>query len=188
MVEEVVIKIKLEIPPEEEQKIKDKAQKINDEFELPEEGQVIEGEIKGDKLDKLNKLDVGAIGNIINMARNPIGAITSVLQSVPMLGPLIAVVTTVLALPQMINAFIRILKDRRIIGVFKREILNEVNPFLTREQQRLRGLGENQVIITQTKGFINKSGGVFTTNTLSQVRADGISDIGIRDKARGLWQ
>lgn len=186
MVEEVTIKIHLEIPEEEQQKVKDIAQEIND-FELPEEGEFTGEKIeKSSKLDRLKDLDTGAFGKIINFARNPESIITTVLQSSSMLIPLVGIITTVLALPQMINSFVNMLKDRRIIGVFKRDILNEKNPFLTREQQRLRGLGENQVIITQNKGYINKSGGVFTTNTLSQVRANGISDIGIRDKAQGL--
>lgn len=188
MVEEVTIKIHLEIPPEEEQKIKQKAKEIAD-YELPEEGEVIGDELKkSSKLDRLKDLDTGSLGKIIGFARNPESILTTILSSSSMLIPLVGVVTAVLALPQMINGFVKLLKDKRIIGVFKREILNEVNPFLTREQQRLRGLGENQVIITQNKGFINKSGGVFTTNTLSQVKANGISDIGIRDKAKGIWQ
>ena len=72
------------------------------------------------------------------------------------------------------------------MGVFKRDILNEVNPYLTREQQQLRRLGEDQVIFSQNQGFSN-AGGILSTNTLSQVRANGISDIGLRDKAMGVY-
>jgi len=77
------------------------------------------------------------------------------------------------------------LKDRRVLGVFKREVLKELNPFLTREQQQQRRLGETRVIATQIGGFGN-TGGLLTTNTLSQVKANGISDIGLRDKSLGV--
>jgi len=188
MVEEVTIKIHLEVPDEEQQKIKDIAQEI-DSFELPEEGEFTGEKIeKSGKLDRLKDLDKSSISKIIGLVRNPESILTSILSSTSMFLPLVGILTAVLTAPQMINGFVKMLKDRRIIGVFKREILNERNPFLTREQQRLRGLGENQVIISQNKGYINRTGGLFQTNTLSQVRANGISDIGIRDKANGLWQ
>lgn len=188
MVTDIVVKIKLEIPQEEEQKIKNKAQEIAD-FELPKEGEFTGGEIKKSSVfDKFKDLDSGSINRVIGFARNPTSIITGILSSSSMLLPLVGIVTTVLTMPQLVNGFVKLLKDKRILGVFKRDILNERNPFLSREQQRLRGLGESQVIITQNRGFINKSGGVFTTNTLTQVRANGISDIGIRDKANGIWQ
>lgn len=105
--------------------------------------------------------------------------VTSIFQSVPILA-------AILAAPQSIQAFVNFLKDSRIIGVFKRDVLNERNPFLSREQQRARQIGDHAVIFSNTHGFASSNSNL-TTNTLSQVRANGISDIGLRDKSGGLF-
>lgn len=98
----------------------------------------------------------------------------------------IPVISAILAAPQLIEGFISLLKDSRIIGVFRRELQNERNPFLTREQQRARQIGETSVIFTNTSGYTPTNGNL-TTNTLNQVRANGISDIGLRDRALGSF-
>jgi len=118
-------------------------------------------------------------------ARNPTGALVGLLSAVPVVGAIVSIITFAITLPEIANQIINILKDHRFLGVFKRDILNERNGFLTREQQQLRRLGETQVIISQNQGFSN-AGGILSTNTLSQVRANGISDIGLRDKTMGF--
>lgn len=118
-------------------------------------------------------------------AKDPVGAIVGILSAVPVVGAIVSIMMFAFSLPVMVNQVATLLKDKRLIGVFKREILNERNAFLTREQQQLRRLGETQVIFSQSQGF-NNSGGILSTNNLSQVKANGISDIGLRDKAMGF--
>jgi hypothetical protein len=118
-------------------------------------------------------------------AKDPVGAIVGILSAVPVVGAIVSIMMFAFSLPVMVNQVATLLKDKRLIGVFKREILNERNAFLTREQQQLRRLGETQVIFSQSNGFSN-SGGILSTNNLSQVKANGISDIGLRDKAMGF--
>jgi hypothetical protein len=118
-------------------------------------------------------------------AKDPVGAIVGILSAVPVVGAIVSIMMFAFTLPVMVNQVATLLKDKRLIGVFKREILNERNAFLTREQQQLRRLGETQVIFSQSQGF-NNSGGILSTNNLSQVKANGISDIGLRDKAMGF--
>lgn len=121
----------------------------------------------------------------MSYAKDPVGAIVGILSAVPVVGAIVSIMMFAFTLPVMVNQVATLLKDKRLIGVFKREILNERNAFLTREQQQLRRLGETQVIFSQSQGF-NNSGGILSTNNLSQVKANGISDIGLRDKAMGF--
>ena len=112
-----------------------------------------------------------------------------IFKNIPFITPLLTtvpIITAIIAAPQMVDGMIKILKSSRVIGVFKRDVLNELNPFLTREQQRARLIGERGVIFTNTTGFASSNGNL-TTNTLAQVRANGISDIGLRDKSGGLF-
>ena len=108
-------------------------------------------------------------------AKDPVGAIVGILSAVPVVGAIVSIMMFAFSLPVMVNQVATLLKDKRLIGVFKREILNERNAFLTREQQQLRRLGETQVIFSQSNGFSN-SGGILSTNNLSQVKANGISE------------
>lgn len=103
--------------------------------------------------------------------------VTAIFSSLP-------IITAIFAAPHAVDGFIQMLKDTRVIGVFRRDLLNERNPFLTRDQQRARQIGEASVIFTNTSGYTPTNGNL-TTNTLSQVKANGISDIGLRDKALG---
>ena len=164
--------------------MKKAASEIHDDFELP--GKQIEDENFTDSVNQQTQGGIGKAGVLVSFAQNPTGMLVGLLSAVPVVGAIVSIMTFALTLPQTINAFVDILKDKRIMGVFKRDILNEVNPYLTREQQQLRRLGEDQVIFSQNQGFSN-AGGILSTNTLSQVRANGISDIGLRDKAMGVY-
>jgi len=136
-----------------------------------------------EKMQKLLGVDPTNFSSLLNIGRNPGGFLLQILGTV---GLPLAFVTALIKSPQMVQGFINILKDSRIIGVFKRDVLNERNPFLSREQQRARQIAETSVIFSNTNGF-TQSNGNLTTNTLSQVRANGISDIGLRDRSGGLF-
>jgi len=136
-----------------------------------------------EQLQKLIGIEPTDFQNLINIARNPEGFLLQFLNIAKL--PL-AIITAALSAPQAVNAFVSFLKSRRAIGVFRREIQRELNPFLSREEQRSRQLGETLVIATQFRGF-GANPRILTGNTLSQVRANGISDIGLRDKAGGLF-
>lgn len=130
---------------------------------------------------------------LASLIANPQGFLQDRLQrlftNLPFITPLltsIPIITALIAAPQMVNGIVSLLKDSRVLGVFRREVLNERNAFLSREQQRARQIGEQSVVFTNTAGFASSSGNL-TTNSLSQVRANGISGIGLRDKAGGLF-
>ena len=133
-------------------------------------------------------------GEIRQLISNPTGFVTDkIFDFFRNLSPFttaafsfIPFIAAAIAAPQVTQALINFLKDRRVIGVFRREILNEANPFLSRKQQRDRSLGVDAVRLDQNSGFTN-SGGNLSSNTLAHVRANGISDIGLRDRASGLF-
>ena len=115
--------------------------------------------------------------------------IKSAFTNIPFITPLIValpIITALLKAPDMIQGLVTLLKDNRVLGVFKRDVLNERNPFLSREQQRARQIGETSALFTNTSGFTTSNGNL-TSNSLAQVRANGISDIGLRDKTGGLF-
>lgn len=128
-----------------------------------------------------------------NLLSNPRGAIEdrvkSVFENIPFIKPILVsvpIIGAILQAPAMIDGLVKMLKDNRIIGVFKRDVLNERNPFLSREQQRARLIGETHATFSNTSGF-TPSNGNLTSNSLAQIRANGISDIGLRDKSGGLF-
>ena len=121
----------------------------------------------------------GAIEDRIKTAFTNLPFITPILTALP-------VVSAIFAAPAAIDSLVKLLKDSRILGVFKRDVLNERNPFLSREQQRGRQIGETHATFSNTHGFTPTNGNL-TSNTLSQIRANGISDIGLRDKSGGLF-
>ena len=131
--------------------------------------------------------------NVLDFAANPAGAITKqfskIANSIPVIAAITSAVTSVLAAPEIFKGIVQTLTQRGgpMSKFFKREIEKERNPFRSREQQKLIKIGESQIITTQARGFSNAGGGLLTSNTLSQVRANGISDIGLRDKAGGLF-
>lgn len=130
--------------------------------------------------------------NILEFAGNPQGSFLKIFSSVgkaiPVIGAITSAVTAALAAPEIFKGLVEKLTQRGgpMSRFFQREILRERNPFRSRQQQKLIQIGESQIITTQARGFSN-SGSNLTSNTLSQVRANGISDIGLRDKAEGLF-
>lgn len=120
-----------------------------------------------------------AIQDRIKEAFTNMPFITPILTAFP-------IITAILAAPQMIDGLVKLLKDNRVLGVFKRDVLNERNPFLSREQQRARLIGETHATFSNTSGF-TPSNGNLTSNSLAQIRANRISDIGLRDKSGGLF-
>lgn len=131
--------------------------------------------------------------NILEYANDPKGSFLKTFQSVgqaiPVIGAISAAVTSALAIPEVVKSLIDKLTQRGgpFSRFFQREILREQNPFRSREQQKLIQIGESQIITTQVRGFSSGGGSQLTSNTLAQVRANGISDIGLRDKAEGLF-
>lgn len=111
------------------------------------------------------------------ISSNPNGK--AVLAFVPVVG-------AALASPEIVYQIIQVLIapggpfDRRL-----RIILEEQEEqFLSREAQKRRELGLDQVVISQT-GYGNANGRL-TTNTLEQVKQAGISDIGLNETGIGM--
>lgn len=246
MVEEVKVKIRLEVDEGDKQKIRNEAQAIKEIGESPirkeSEGAPFRGGIFNDREDPgvkgfeqrqsigggverlrdrtssapvdlrssfqkakdEEKANSQAIKEqekridrqekeLAQLISNPQGFIQDKLQdafrNLPFITPLLTavpVVTAIVASPQMIKGVVNLLKDSRVIGVFRRDVLDERNPFLSREQQRARRIGETSALFTNTSGFAQSNANL-TSNTLSQVRANGISDIGLREKSGGLY-
>ena len=137
-----------------------------------------------DALKEALGIDPTDFKNLLNIARNPQGFL---LRFLSVAGLPLAVITTIISSPQLIGQLIDFLTQRGgpFDKFFKRRLDEEQNPFLSREQQKLRQIGEQGVIFSQFQGFGNTNNHL-TTNTLAQVRANGISDIGLRDKAGGF--
>lgn len=99
---------------------------------------------------------------------------------------MIPIVGAALSTPQIARQLVDMLVapggpfDRR----FKLILANQEEQFLSREAQKRRSLGLDQVVISQT-GFGNANGRL-TVNTLNQVKATGTSNIGLNEVAIGL--
>jgi len=151
-------------------------------------------EIKGNKnnIAEVLGLENFQAKNILEFAGNPKGSFlnifSSVANSIPVVAAITSGITSVLAAPEIFQGLVKKLTQRGgpMSRFFQREITRERNPFRSRQQQKLLQIGESQIITTQARGF-SGAGVRLTSNTLSQVRANGISDIGLRDKAGGLF-
>lgn len=152
--------------------------------ELKNKIENLEEKTDPESLKHLIGFDPTEFKTLLYMARNPAGFL---LQFISTVGLPISVVTAIISSPQMVQRLVDFLTARGgpFDKYFKRQLQNEQNPFLSREQQKLVQIGEQQVIFSQFQGFGN-SNGYLTSNTLAQVRANGISDIGLRDKAGGF--
>jgi|TARA_R110000824_G_scaffold137679_4_gene302246 hypothetical protein len=107
--------------------------------------------------DKLGSVSAG-VGSMGNFVKNPAGFMARIMgSSLPLFG---AVFALMLAIPEIIEALGKLLFgaggpfDRR----FKREIKREFMTFLTREEQKRRALGLDQLIWTWNEGFSNSLG------------------------------
>ena len=125
--------------------------------------------------------------NIMNFARNPTTQLLGVMKGAAFLGPFAAVVVAVLAFPAVMDKLIDLLTmpggpfDKRL----RIDFTKDMNSFFTRMEQRRRGIGLDQVVSTQFKGFGNM-GGMLTQNTLNEVKATGISRLGVHEQSIGL--
>lgn len=138
-----------------------------------------------EELQKLIGFDPTEFKNLLNIARNPAGFL---LQFVNTIGLPLAVVTTIISSPRLVEELVNFLTQRGGLfdRYFKRKLQEEQNPFLSRQEQKLRQIGEQGVIFTQYQRFGTTDGNL-VTNSLAQARANGISDIGLRDRAGGLY-
>lgn len=122
-------------------------------------------------------------------AKNPIGAVTSALQGIPL--PHAQLVALALAMiPILFKEFTR---DGGILDLrWKRIMDNEVNSFLDRQTQRNTQIGLRQVIIQSRAGFIQMNGAGGNENTIRQVRDGGVdgnrlAQIDIFDHSKELF-
>ena len=151
------------------------------------------GELQGmagakNMLGKAQQAGSSPMGFISNMAGNlgqNLGFVSHFAKAIPYVGLAIMAMEII---PIVIKSIIDQLTkagspfDKR----FKRILADERNAFFSREEQRKRQIGLSPVIMTSITGFRN-IGGVATTHTLKQVRdQQGITAIGLRDKAGGL--
>jgi len=169
----------------------DVVQIIKDEisFQLTKvgEGDGTEGVVEGTNLESKVK------SNVLKgfaASKNPLGAVTSVLQGVPL--PHAALVALALALMPLI--FKELTRDGGSLDLrWKRIIDNEVNGFLDRQTQRNTQIGTRQVIIQSRAGFIAINGAAGNENTIRQIRDGGVdgnrlAQIDITDHSRELFQ
>ena len=123
-------------------------------------------------------------------SKNPLGAVTSLLQGVPL--PHAALVALALALMPII--FKELTRDGSALDLrWKRIIDNEVNGFLDRQTQRNTQIGTRQVIIQSRAGFIAINGAAGNENTIRQIRDGGVdgnrlAQIDITDHSKELFQ
>ena len=97
------------------------------------------------------------------------------------------IILAALSSPIVINQIIKFLIqpggpfDRRLRIIIE----NNIEQFFSREDQKRRQLGLDQVIFTQNSGFGNAQGRL-TTNTLTKKRETGSTEIGLNEIAIGL--
>jgi hypothetical protein len=201
-VENFIKQVRGETHPDFEEMIRQMIQEqITDEFKADPEAsdeQVsildrLEGEI-GDNSSKafdvggkLFKLGPSEMTQVVNIAKNPQSAIGLVMKTAPMLAVLGPVIVSALAVPAVMKLVVELLTmpggpfDKRL----KVDFELRMNSFMSRIDQRRRQIGLDQVVITQFEGFGNM-GGQLTVNTLTQVKATGISKIGLNERALGM--
>ena len=150
----------------------DVVQIIKDEigFQLTKvgEGDGTDGIQEGTKLESKIKSDVL---KGFAASKNPLGAVSSVLQGVPL--PHAALVALAIALTPII--FKELTRDGGGLDLrWKRLIQREINGFLDRQTQRNTQIGLRQVIIQSRAGFIQKNGAAGNENTIRQIRDGGV--------------
>ena len=99
----------------------------------------------------------------------------------------VGAITAIVTLPDVIASIIKVLaaKGGPLNRDWRRFIQDEIEIGLTREQQKRRDLGLDQVIITQQKGFVPVNNAL-TANNLYRVDEIRISRIGNEEKAYGV--
>lgn len=124
---------------------------------------------------------LGEVSKLVQFIKSPVGlAVTTF----PIVGAIIASVTFMAQISQEVWKVLS-KKGGLLDKYFKRYLANEQSPFLTRMQQRRRQIGLDSVILSQIYGFGHREGKL-TTNTLTQVKLKGISEIGLKEKAYGI--
>jgi hypothetical protein len=124
--------------------------------------------------------------DIAGIIRNPSSAAFSALMTAaaPVIAPLVIQQTVEAVIDQLTRPG-GILDTR-----FRREVLNEVNAFLTRQQQQNTRIGDRNVIIQAAPGFSNRGGFGHDSilRRISENRGDDYrtSGIGLNDKANGV--
>ena len=153
------------------QKIKDQ-QKI-----LSEQNKFMQSQLN--EFSNLISNPQGLLQNKIleRIGNNPTGS--EALKLIPLVG-------VALATPQILDQLFQLLIapggpwDRRL----KIILAQQEEQFLSREAQKRREIGLDQVVISQT-GFGNANGRL-TVNTLNQVKQTGVSDIGLNEASIGM--
>ena len=153
-------------------------------------------DLESDKgLQKLLGTTKSGLGNIRGFASNPLQFVGGMMPNVMNMIPVIAVITAILSLPEVIKKLVKTLTARgQLFDRFLKIKSEEAqNAFFTRLEQRDRQLGKRQIIYSGNKGFRNENGAL-TGNSFKNLgtgRTAG-SDIGttrtasILDKAGGL--
>jgi len=155
----------------------------------PEEEAKTPTELVEDKeLDEvLTTIKKGDIGQFGQLAKNPTGfiggSLTKLLGTSAILGPLALAVATPIVLAEILKALS--VKGGPFNRDWRRFIDGEIDIGLTREQQKLKELGFEQVILTQIVGFRPNNEG-WTFNSLIDINASRLARIGLSDRAAGL--
>lgn len=140
------------------------------------------------RISKLFKGNAQKAQNLLDYVTSPEDKLASMMGRAGPVGAAIAsAIVVIFKSEQISDEIITLLTapgsplDRRL-KIFVEE---GMNAFFDRMEQRRRQIGKDQVILSQVNGFGN-SGGLLTSNTLSEVRDDGISRIGLNEHGLGF--
>ena len=196
--EEAIIEFDIELSAKASEDIRaalEEAKKAKGEKETaaepgaPEEEAKTPAELVEDKeLDEvLTTIKKGDITQFGQLAKSPdafIGnSVTKLFGGSAILGPLALAVATPVVLAEILKALS--VKGGPFNRDWRRFIDREIDIGLTREQQKLKELGFEQVILTQIVGFRPNNEG-WTFNSLIDINASRLARIGLSDRAAGL--
>jgi hypothetical protein len=140
----------------------------------------------------LEKLDEGQLNQLQGLARNPKSFIEGHMEKIfQALGPRSAMMVPIVgAVVASAILYIEIMKALSVKGGpfnrdWRRFVSDEVDAGITREQQKRRELGIDQVIISQGRGFVRNNPGA-TYNSLYDVNESRLARIGLDDRSAGV--
>jgi len=112
------------------------------------------------------------------------------LKTIPLASAVLAfspIIIAAMSSPMVIDTIVSILTAPG--GPFDKKLKiiidNNIEQFFSREDQKRRQLGLDQVVYTQFEGYGNAKGRL-TTNTLNQKKATGITELGLNESILGV--
>ncbi len=169
----------------------DEAKQAKETKEVKAEDEGVTGK-KTEITEAVDALDDNDIKQLKGILGNPQGfvkgGITDVFKNLGPNAPIIlGIVGLVIASPILIKELLKALavKGGPLNRDWRRFIQKEIDVGLSREQQKQKELGFDQVILTQILGF-NPNSESFTYNSLFNIDSSRIARIGLSDRAAGV--